>query len=322
MRHALARVEEPGLPGRRGLLFVPRVGGSDPGFPDQQLVAEGFDLLFVLLLYDVVAFVGVFREVEVLIALVAVVVDVFLVVLYARQARVLVVAACPEGAMLGRREHGGPGVGAALDTVAQQLRHRRQDVELVDRRLDPLAVLPPPGLVDDERYMKSLVVDGVVVLLETVLVEPLPVVAENDKGSLVVEPEIPVLIEEVPQEEILVAHGVQVAVELLILRELLLTVAVGDDVLVVARRGEVGRQERSFSTVFLEPFPARIEHDIVLVAEVVGLFEALLVHVLGRKEILVPEVLHELRAPLEPLGRRLEEDGVVAVVLQKNRQTP
>src|SRR5215217_8297680 len=106
MRHALARVEVPGLPGRLALLFVPRVGGSDPGFPDQQVVAEGFDLLFVLLLYGVVAFVGVFREVEVLIALVAVVVDVLLVVLYARQARVLVVAACPEGAMLGRREHG------------------------------------------------------------------------------------------------------------------------------------------------------------------------------------------------------------------------
>ena len=91
----------------------------------------------------------------------------------------------------------GPGVGTAAYRVPQKVRHRRQDVELVYRRLDRRTLFPPPGLVDDERYVQAFLVDGVIVLLEAVLVEPLPVVPEDDKGCLLVEPEFLVLVEEV-----------------------------------------------------------------------------------------------------------------------------
>src|SRR5919107_5634394 len=107
-----------------GLEFV---GGCDPALPREQVVPEGFYLLLALLLYDVVALVGIARQVEVLVGLVAVVVDVLLVTADARQARVLVVAARHERAVLWWREHGRSGIGAA-DLVAEQVRHRRQDV--------------------------------------------------------------------------------------------------------------------------------------------------------------------------------------------------
>src|SRR5829696_1329369 len=306
------------LLGGRGLLLagaLPLVGGLDPALPGQQVFAEGFDLGLALLLYDVVALVGVYREVEVLVGLVAVVVDVLLVVLYARQARVLVVAARHEGAIFGRREHGGPGVGAAVYRVPQKVRYRRQDVELVYRRLDRRALFPPPGLVDDERYPQPLFVDGVVVLLEAVLVESLPVVSEYYKGRLLVEPELFVLVEEVMQKEVLVADRVQVAVELVVLGEPPPAVGVGDDVVVVGRDGEVGRQKR-LVVVLLEPPLARLEHDVILVAKVVRLVVALLAHVPDPEEVLVPDVLHELRTPLVVLGR-LEKGGPVAVILQQ-----
>src|SRR3712207_5984186 len=162
-----------GLPGGGGLLAgaPPLVEGLDPALPGQKCFAEAFDLGLALPRYDVVALVRVRREIKVLVGLVAVVVDVLLGVLYARQARVLVVAARHEGAVFGRREHGGSRVGAAADLVPQQVRHRRQDVELVHRRLYRHALLPASGLVDNERYMESLLVDSVVVLLDAVLVE-------------------------------------------------------------------------------------------------------------------------------------------------------
>src|SRR5215208_4797291 len=100
---------------RRSLLAgsLSFVGGCDPALPREQVVAEALDLLLALLLYDVVALVGIARQVEVLVGHVAVVVDVLLVVPDARQARVLVVAARHERAVFGRREHGRSGIGAA-----------------------------------------------------------------------------------------------------------------------------------------------------------------------------------------------------------------
>src|SRR3712207_5884971 len=105
------------LLGGRGLFVLEPllVGGSDLGLPGQQVVAEGFDLLIVLSLYDVVLFAGILREVEELLTLVAVVIDVLLVALYARQARTLVIAARHERAFFERREHRRAGVCAATD---------------------------------------------------------------------------------------------------------------------------------------------------------------------------------------------------------------
>ena len=90
--------------------------------------------------------------------------------------------------------------------------------------------------MDEERHPEPLVVDHVVVLLDAVLAEALAVVAHDDEDRIVVEAELFVLSEEVPQEEILVSNGVQVAVEHLVLGELLHAVAVGDDIVVVGRQ--------------------------------------------------------------------------------------
>ena len=64
-------------------------------------------------------------------------------------------------------------------------------------------------------------------------------------------------------------------------------------VLIGHEPGQVGRQER-LVTVLLEPLPARLQHDVVLVAEIVRLVVALLAHVLRRVEVLVSQVLDEL----------------------------
>src|SRR5918994_1571854 len=247
MRCALASLRARDLL-RRGLLAggLSFVGGCDPALPRQQVVAEVLDLLLALLIYDVVALVGIAREVEVLVGHVAVVVDVLLVVPDARQARVLVVAARYERAILGRREHGRSGIDAAADLVPEQIRHRRQDVELVHRRLDPLIAFPPPGLVDDERYTQPLVVDGVVVLLEAVLVEAFPVVPEDYKGRLLVETQIPVLVEEVAQEVVLVMDSVEVGFVLVAPGDLPPPDARGADVFGGGREGVVGPRERPF----------------------------------------------------------------------------
>jgi hypothetical protein len=162
--------------------------------------------------------------------------------------------------------------------------------------------------VDQERYAQPLLVDGVVVLLEVVvLAEALAVVAEDHEDRVLVQTQLLVLVEEVLQKVVLVADGVQVLVQRLVFRELLFAVAVGNHVVVVGRDGEVGGQERAVVAVLLEPGAARFEHYVVLVAEVVGLLEALLVHPFGGGKGVVAEVLHELRAPLErsssPTGR-------------------
>ena len=103
--------------------------------------------------------------------------------------------------------------------------------------------------MDEEGYAQAFLVDGVVVLLEAVLVEAFPVVPEDYEGRLIVQSQLPVLVEEVAQEEVLVTDGVQVAVELVVPGELPLAVGLGDDVVVVGRDGEVRRQERLFAVL-------------------------------------------------------------------------
>src|SRR3712207_6544136 len=105
------------LLGGRCLLEPLLVGGSDLGLPSQQVVAEGFYLLIVLSLYDVVLFEGILREVEELLTFVAVMIDVLLVALYARQAGTLVITARHKRAFFEWREHRRAGVCAAADLV-------------------------------------------------------------------------------------------------------------------------------------------------------------------------------------------------------------
>src|SRR5215208_975466 len=89
----------------------------------------------------------------------------------------------------------------------------------------------------------------------------------------------------------------------------------------VPRDPEVGRKER-FIFVLLQPLSARLEHDVVFIAEVVGLLEAVFLHSLDRLEIVVAEVLDQIPAVLEVLGRRGEPDGVIPLLLQEFGQAP
>jgi hypothetical protein len=83
-----------------------------------------------------------------------------------------------------------------------------------------------------------------------VLAEGLPVVAENNKDRVLVEPEILVLIEEALQEDVLEADGVEVAVEILVLGEPFLLVSLRHHVRVVGSRSQIGGQE-GLSRLFL-----------------------------------------------------------------------
>src|ERR671939_1143735 len=73
--------------------------------------------------------------------------------------------------------------------------------------------------------------------------------------------------------------------------------------------------------VLFEPLLARLEHDVILITEVVRSLEALRVHRFDRIILIVPEVLRQIAKTLEVLGRRLEENGTVAVLLQEVRKT-
>ena len=63
--------------------------------------------------------------------------------------------------------------------------------------LDPLAVLEPPGGVDDERDPEALFVGVVFVDVAAVLAEALPMVAEDYEDRVLVEPQLLVLLDEV-----------------------------------------------------------------------------------------------------------------------------
>ncbi len=83
---------------------------------------------------------------------------------------------------------------------------------MVREALYPLAVLEPSGGVDQEGYLDALFPHDVVMLEPAVLAEGLPVVAVDDEDGVLVEPHLLVLVDEVLQEDVLVADAVEVAV--------------------------------------------------------------------------------------------------------------
>src|SRR5215207_8718330 len=92
--------------------------------------------------------------------------------------------------------------------ITQHLRDCWQDIDLAREPVDPLAVLKPSGDVDDQRYSKALLVDGVPVQQAVVFPEAFPVVAEADEDGVLVEPLLLVLIDEVLHEDVLETHAV------------------------------------------------------------------------------------------------------------------
>src|SRR5215210_65743 len=175
--------------------------------------------------------------------------------------------------------------------------------------------------MDEKRDMEALLVDVVAVHVASVLVEAFTVVPIQDKDRVLVKPQPLVLIEDVPQEGVQHAQAVMVAVELFILREVLVPVTVGDAlVAIVPRTREVLNQERFVVPVRTEPPLARLQHDIFLVAEGVRYLVALPIHRLGRVELLIAEVSYDFPELIRVIGRRLEEDGAVALLLQQMGQ--
>src|SRR5215210_3890626 len=99
------------------------------------------------------------------------------------------------------------------------------------------------------------------------------------------------------------------------------TVTIDRTVVVVARHTKV-RGHEGLALVRLQPVPAWLEHDVVLVAEVVGLLEAFCIHRLDGLEIVVAEVLDEPAAVLEVRGRRGEPNRVIPLLPKQLGQAP
>jgi hypothetical protein len=132
---------------------------------------------------------GVLRQVVDLLGLIVVVIDVLIITIYARHTLAMADAAEHQGAVLGQlMEQRIARVLAVLYLITQHLQHGGQNVGVVRKTLDPLAVLEPPRGVNDERYLQSLLPDGVAVHEAAVLAEAFSMVAEEDEDRLVIEP--------------------------------------------------------------------------------------------------------------------------------------
>src|ERR687894_1738948 len=112
--------------------------------------------------------------------------------------------------------------------ITQHLHHRREDVNSVGQPCGPLSVFKPARSMDDQRYPYTLLVGGIPMHEATMLAEALTVIAEDDEDGVLVEPKPLVLIEEVLQKVVQHPKAVVVAVEILVLGEGDVPVAVGD----------------------------------------------------------------------------------------------
>src|SRR5215211_1738868 len=143
---------------------------------------------------------------------------------------------------------------------------------MVRRPWEALAAVEAPGVVDDQRDSQTLLPDHAVVMIDAVLSESLSVVAIDYEDGLLVETQTLVLLDDVLDPEVVIVDVVEVAVEHLSRGELLPTVAGYGQVVVVGRDAQVHDQGGA-ARVLLQPRAARLEHDVVLVAEVVGPLE-------------------------------------------------
>src|SRR5215204_6693299 len=161
---------------------------------------------------------------------------------------------------------------------------------MVRRPWDTHAAVKAPGVVDDQRDSQTLLPDHAVVMIDAVLAESLPVVAIDYEGALLVETQTLVLLDDVLDPEVIIVDIVEIAVEHLSRGELLPTVAVDGQVVVMGCDAQV-RNQGGAARVLLQPRSARLEHDVILVAEVVGPLGASEVHWFISLEVLIAEVL-------------------------------
>src|ERR671933_1505806 len=111
-----------------------------------------------------------------------------------------------------------------LHLIAQHLQHGWQDVAMVRQPLDLFTAFEPARGVDQEGHLEALLPDDIVMLVTAMLSEALAMVSIQDEDSIVVEPKLLVLIKEVLHEKVLVANAVEVTVDQVILREVLVPV--------------------------------------------------------------------------------------------------
>src|SRR5215210_72075 len=116
---------------------------------------------------------------------------------------------------------------------------------MVRQLLRPLAPTNESWGVDQERDLQALLPDSVIVLEAAVLAKAFSMVTVYHEDGVVVEPELFVLVNKILQEDVLQAHAVEVAVDQLVLREVLVPVAGAQALVVVmARAQQVFSHER------------------------------------------------------------------------------
>src|SRR5215208_5496974 len=148
---------------------------------------------------------------------------------------------------------------------------------MVRRPWEALAAIEAPGVVDDQRDSQALLPDHAVVMIDAVLSESLSVVAIDYEDGLLVETQTLVLLDDVLDPEVVIVDVVEVAVQHRSRGELLPTIAVDGQVVVMGCDAQV-RNQGGAARVLLQPRSARLEYDVILVAEVVGPLEASEVH--------------------------------------------
>src|SRR5918998_3030701 len=266
---------------------------------------------------------GVFREVEDLVGLVAVVVYVLLGAPYASQALAVGDAAKSKGAVPGQRmEERVAWVAPILHVVADHLQHGGDYIGLVREPFYSFAALEAAWRVDQEGYPQALLVDGVAVEIAAVLAEALPVVAVDDEDRLLVQAHLLVLVYEVLEEVVQHAHAVVVAVDQAVVGEEFVTVAVRDALIVVVPGAGKILGHKGLVLVLFQPRSARPKNNDVLVADVVCNREAPLIHYLRWVVLLVAQIRRDDSILVHYLAGRLEKDSVVALLFEKVGHAP
>src|SRR5215208_2278258 len=242
-----------------------RVGGGGFGVPRQDLGAQSIQLPLSDLVDEVVLLEGILLQVIVLVLLVAEVVDVLLLPLDPGRAQQVGPAAEEQGAILRQVQQRTSRVLAVYHLVAEHVHYGRGDVQVVRRALDSLAAFEALGVVDDQGYPQTLLPDRAVVMVDAVLAEGLPVVAIDYEDGVLVETQTLVLLDYVLYPEVVVVDVVEVAIEHSSGGEPLPAVSVDGPVVVVGSDAQVGDQGGA-ARVLLQPHPAWLEDDVVLVA--------------------------------------------------------
>ena len=226
--------------------------------------------------------------------------DEFLVAPHPAEARLWIVASRADR-HLRMRDHEGTALEVPrLHGETEEPEHRGRDVELRGR----IGAHSGPyqgarGIMQQQRDSQRLLVRHVVVGAPAVLAESLAVVGDDDKESVPVQSRCLVLIEERPQKEVVSPKGVEITIQLRIVRIPLWSMPGQQCAPIVRVYGEVRGKKRLRALLRFEPSAGRRQHRIVLVAEIVGLLEPFVAEARGADEVVIPHREDHERAVLD-----------------------